>query len=352
MPDLRVAIAGCGSVSESYLPNLQECPYADVVAVCDLVKARAHQRASDFDIPQVFSSFSDLLAEVEFDFFVNLTSMPAHYEVNKQALIAGKHVWSEKPFAPTFAKGQELVGLAQTAGVELLAAPNAVTSPQFWYMTEVLSDGKIGKVHAAHGCYGHGGPSWGPWFYGDGGGCMGDLAVYNITTLTGLLGPAKSVFALVGTAERKRHVEGQDIRVTADDNVMLLIDHGDAVFSHIQTGFVYGDHNFDRTVELIGTKGVMNLLGWDWGPHGVQIRFGDIGRMETHCEDPQGYVWQCGASQMAEFLVNGSPTLMTIEHALHVVEVLEAAYKAAEIGRNITVTSGFEWPLKGSYRVV
>src|SRR5438270_637506 len=83
-----------------------------------------------------------------------------------------------------------------------------------------------GRVHAAHGRDGHGGPSWGPWFYRKGGGSLFDLGVYNITTLTGLLGPARGVVALSGVAVPERVVEGERVRVEADDNVMLLMDHG------------------------------------------------------------------------------------------------------------------------------
>ena len=57
----------------------------------------------------------------------------------------------------------------------------------------MMASGKIGKVTAAHGTYGHNGPSWSGWFYQKGGGSLYDLGVYNVTTFTGLLGPVKLV---------------------------------------------------------------------------------------------------------------------------------------------------------------
>lgn len=345
MQRVRVGIAGCGSVSEKYLPNLLSCPFAEVVAVCDIVPEKARHHVMEFGIPKGFPSVDAMIEGAQFDLLANLTSMPSHYEVNKQGLSAGKHVFCEKPFAPDGTKGSELVALAARNQRQLWAAPNAVLSPQFRCMRELLASGKIGRVYAAHACYGHGGPSWGPWFYKKGGGCIGDLAVYNITTLTGLLGPARSVTALLGTAIAERLVEGERVAAEAEDNAMILLDHGDAVFSHIQAGFVYGDHNYERTIELIGTKGIMNLMGWDWAPQGVQVRAGGVDAFETHCTERQGYVWQSGAAHMAECLVNGTKSPMTIEHALHAVEVMAAARESSETGRRTNIASSFAWPL-------
>jgi predicted dehydrogenase len=345
MDKISTAVIGCGNVSESYLPHLIRCPFVEVVGVCDLVEDRYRRWMAEFHIPRGFRNIGDLLGGVEFDFLVNLTSMPEHYGINRKALAAGKHVFSEKPFAPTYARGKELLDLARQKGVRLWAAPNAVTSPQFRCMAEILARGEIGEVHAAHGCYGHGGPTWGPWFYKPGGGCIGDLAVYNATTLTGLLGPANAVTALVGTAIRERVVEGEPIPVEAEDNAMLLLDHGHAVFSHIQTGFVYGAHFEDHTIELIGTRGALNLLGWDWAPRGVAVwREGANGR-QTRCTDPEGYVWQGGAAYAASGLVQGTKGLMIAEHALHVVDVMEAALESARSGRKILIKSTFPWPI-------
>jgi len=344
MEEIRVGVAGCGSVSEIYLPSLKACPFAEVVAVCDIIEERAEERKREFGVAQAFSSVGTMLEGSEFDLLVNLTSIPAHFEVNRQALNAGRHVFCEKPFAPTYDKGKELVNLAQGQGVRIWAAPTTALSPQFRCMADAIARGEIGKVHAAHACYGHGGPSWGPWFYKKGGGCLGDLAVYNLTTLTGLLGPAKGVLALLGAAVRERVVEDERIQVAAEDNAMLLLDHGGAVFSHIQTGFVYGSQNGDRTVELIGTEGALNLLGWDWGPRGVEVLGLDGKKVETRCQDDRGYKWQSGAARMAEFLATGNGTPMDVEHALHVVDVLAAAHESASTGRRVPTQSTFQWP--------
>ena len=69
---------------------------------------------------------------------------------------------------------------------------------------------------------------------------MPDLAVYNLTTLTGLLGPAKAVVAMTSVVTPTRKILGNcDVRVSAEDNAMVLIEHGGGLISHVQSGFNY-----------------------------------------------------------------------------------------------------------------
>jgi len=342
---IRVAIAGCGSVSEKYLPNLKASPYADVVSVCDALPERAQRIAEQFGVAGFFASVEEMLASVPSDMLVNLTGIQQHYEVNKLALQSGRHVYCEKPLATSVDEARDLLALAHERELNLWGAPNVVTSPQFACMARILASGEVGKVHAARGLCGHGGPSWGPWFYKRGGGSLFDLGVYNITTLTGLLGPVKEVTALCGVAVPERIIEGELVRVEADDNVALLMDHGNAVYSCVQTGYVYGAFKDDRTIELIGTEGCMNLLGYDWAPHGVEVFSHSSGRWDTRCPDPGAYHWCAGASYVAECMVTGRRPLMTAEHAVHVLEVMLAGLESAATGRRTTVQSSFPWPL-------
>src|SRR5256885_98273 len=188
---IRVGEIGCGSVSGSYLPNLTSQPFIEVVSVCDIIIERAKKRAEQYKVPNVYPNIDEMLAGAPFDLLVNTTSMPSHYPVNRKALQAKRHVWSEKPIALEVKDGKELLDLAKRNGVHFWGSPTCVTSPQFKFMIDTMASGKIGKVTAGHGTYGHGGPGWSGWFYQKGGGSLYDLGVYNVTTFTGLLGPVK-----------------------------------------------------------------------------------------------------------------------------------------------------------------
>jgi predicted dehydrogenase len=156
-------------VSAEYLPNQGASEVVEVVAVCDVDMGRARDAASRHGIPAAFDNVARMLDESEFDLFLNTTAMPSHYALNRLALEADRHVYCEKPIATTYEDGVDLMALAVAQGRRLWGAPAVVLSPQFAYLRELIQGGALGKVHAAHACYGHAGPTWGPWFYGDGG---------------------------------------------------------------------------------------------------------------------------------------------------------------------------------------
>jgi predicted dehydrogenase len=351
---VKVAVIGCGSVSTKYFPHLKGCPYVDLVAACDIKPERARRAAEQHGIPRHFSHMEQLLAGSEFEMLVNLTDMQEHEHLNREAIDAGKHVWSEKPIANSYEAGQELLDRAVEKRLILRGAPTPVASPQFAFMNQALREGKLGKVSAAHAAYGHLGPDWAAFFYEEGGGSLPDLAVYNLTTLTGLLGPAKSVMAMLNIVTPRRNLHGDiTIRVTEEDNAHVLLEHAGGALSHIQSGFNYFDpHGHEGTgqtrptITLTGTGGAMGLIGYDWAPQGVELATSADPILRPHCTDPQGYVWQNGASLMAQSLATGERLPFTAEHALHVVEIITAARESSLSGQRMKLQSTFEWPIQ------
>jgi predicted dehydrogenase len=294
-----------------------------------------------------------MLAGAAFDLLVNLTDMQEHERLNQQAIEAGKHVWSEKPMANSLAAGQKLLQVAKEKGVRIWGAPAMVVSPQFAFMAKTLAGGKLGKLSAAHAMYGHTGPDWAAFFYEKGGGSMPDLAVYNLTTLTGLLGPAKAVAAMTSIVTPTRRIRDKgEIRVNAEDNAMVLMDHGNGLISHVQSGFNYfNPHGHDgskeqrHTVSIVGRTGFLGLVGYDWDPRGVDLATADEPTPRRHATDKGNFVWEMGASLAAECLATKKELLITPEHALHVLEVIQAARASQDTGRRIPLRSTFKWPV-------
>ena len=133
---------------------------------------------------------------------------------------------------------------------------------------------------------------------------------------------------------------------------MILLDHGNGVISHVQSGFNYfNPHGHDgsgerqHTVSLVGSGGFMGLVGYDWAPHGVDLATRQQPDIQRHATDTEGYIWQQGAALAAECLVTGRELLVSPEQALHVLEIITAARESQEIGKRIALTSTFKWPI-------
>lgn len=350
---IKIGLIGCGSVSNVYLPHLSKSPFVELVSACDIRYERAQKQAAKYHIPNHYPHIDKMIAGAPFDLMITLTDMQEHGRLNKQALMAGKHIWSEKPMANTYREGRELLDLARAKGLKIWGAPAVVNSPQFAFMSQTIQEGKLGNIAAAHAHYGHLGPDWSSFFYEKGGGSMPDLGVYNIATLTGLLGPAKSVMAMTSIVTKNRTIIDKGvIQVEAEDNAMILMDHGKGTLSHVQCGFNYfdpygheGEGQDKPTISIWGTKGNMSLIGYDWAPFGVDLATTKESKTQRFVKDPGTYVWQEGASVVSESLLKNSEPYITAEHALHVLEVMEAARASGSTGKRIELVSTFQYPV-------
>lgn len=351
---LRVAVIGCGSVSNRYLPQLQSSKLIEVVSLCDIKYERAVAQNKQYNVnAKTYPHIDTMLKGVPFDMMVTLTDMQVHGALNKKALLAGKHVWSEKPMANTYAEGKALLDLARSKKLRLWGAPAVVNSPQFAFMSKAIQEGKLGRIASAHAQYGHTGPTWSAFFYEKGGGSMPDLGVYNMATLTGLLGPAKSVMAMLSIVKPERTVDDKGkIKVEAEDNAHILLEHDKNVLSHVMCGFNFFDtHGHEagtqtlHSIQVFGDAGNMRLIGYDWETNGVVLDNSSTEPPKLMSTDKGGYEWQEGARVTGESIITGVEPKINVEHALHVLEIIEAARRSSATGMRVQLKSKFKWPM-------
>lgn len=294
-----------------------------------------------------------MLAGSKFDLMLTLTDMQVHGKLNRIALEAGRNVWSEKPLANSYKEGKELYDMAKAKGLRIWGAPAVVNSPQFAFMAREINKGTLGNIASAHGHYGHEGPTWSAFFYEPLGGSMPDLGVYNIATITGLLGPAKSVVAMTSIVTPERTVDDKGkIKVREEDNAMIIMEHEKGILSHIECGFNYfdpyghmGKGQEKATISLYGSHGNMHMVGYDWAPGGVDLSTMDHPVPQRFVPDAEGYVWQEGASDISKHMALNTEPRINVEHALHVLEIIEAARKSQATGERINLQSKFPWPM-------
>jgi predicted dehydrogenase len=351
---LRIGLIGCGSVSNRYIPNIQKSQLLEIVSLCDIKPERAKDQNKLYNVgAKTYGNIDEMLSGVPFDLLVTTTDMQAHGMLNKKALLAGKHVWSEKPMANTYKEGKALYDLAKTKNLRIWGAPAVVNSPQFEFMSKQIQSGKLGRVASAHGQYGHTGPTWSAFFYEKGGGSMPDLGVYNMATLTGLLGPARSIMAMTSIVNPERTVDDKGkVKVEAEDNAHILMEHDKGVISHVMCGFNYFDpHGHEATnqslhsIQIYGDYGNMRLIGYDWETNGVMLDTSWSEPAKLVSTDKGGYEWQEGATKVGEALIKGIEPRINAEHALHVLEIIEASRKSSTSGKKVKLKSTFTWPM-------
>jgi len=345
---IRIGIIGYGSVGSGpytrQIKRMQSEGYpVEVVQVCDSREERRQVAKERLRVSNFTQRYQEVLENDAVDLVLVTTSMREHGPVAEAALHAGKHVLVEKPMAVDLETAQELVELSQTSKGLLVCAPHVVLSPTYQEMWRRVHRGELGKIRLARAFYGWAGPNWGQWFYQPGGGALFDLGVYNVVSLTGLLGPAKRVTALAGTTIQERVVDDEMMKVEAVDNAHVLIDFGEGVYAVVTTGFTIQKYRCPA-IELYGDKGTIQMMGDDWDPNGYELWLNDVGAWQIHGESDPSWPWTDGLRHLVECIQTGSKPVIQPEHAYHALEIMLAAEAAGKDGRTREIASTFTPP--------
>ncbi|HMO57118.1 MAG TPA: hypothetical protein PKA05_23830 [Roseiflexaceae bacterium] len=164
--------------------------------------------------------------------------------------------------------------------------------------------------------------------------------MYNVTSLTGWLGPVRRVTAFSGTALPERRVNGQQVAVTIEDNVQILLDFGHAAFAVVTSSFTIQRYR-DATLELYGSQGTIRLQGDDWAPQGYDLWRNATGAWEHIPETAPHWSYLDGLRHLVTCIRQGTRPQITPAHAYHVLEVLLKAQEAGRSGQAQLIESDF-----------
>jgi len=143
---LRVAIVGCGKIADAHAEQIRRIKGCDIVAVCDREALMARQLAERFKVERSFDNLGRLLEESKPD-VVHITTPPqSHFEIARQCLEGGCHVYVEKPFTLDAREAEELVRLAERRGLRLTVGHDAQFSPATRRMRELIREGYLGDA--------------------------------------------------------------------------------------------------------------------------------------------------------------------------------------------------------------
>ena len=190
-------------------------------------------------------------------------------------------------------------------------------------------------------------PSW--YFRRPGGGPLYDMTVYALHTMTGVLGPAKRVTAMSGVRLHEREFRGRTLPCDMDDNTVILLDFGENFFVFVYGVAAGGLPGIRAGGPLIfGTEGTINGDTLNGEPIDcpcpeLEARWpGDLPHVVgPHREIQEAHVWE-DIMQLVDWVREDKPTIATAEHARHVIEIFEAAYRSAETGQAQDLRTSFE----------
>ena len=146
MDRVRLAIVGCGNISQLNAPGYLQHPRCDVVALCDTDPERAKRRAREWGItPQLDSDFAQVLDDSAVDAVELLTPTWMHADQIIAALGAGKHVSAQKPLAVSIAEAERIATAVARAKTVFRVTENFLYYPPILKAKELLDAGVIGE---------------------------------------------------------------------------------------------------------------------------------------------------------------------------------------------------------------
>jgi predicted dehydrogenase len=146
--ELVIGVAGCGYWGPNLVRNLRSLPDCNLKLICDSNPKRLDHVRGLYPSLEGCQDFDHMLnGAAGLDALVIATPVRFHYQMAKESLLAGKHVFIEKPMARSTADCQELVDLAQEKGLVLMVGHTFLYSPAVRKIKEIINRGDIGDIH-------------------------------------------------------------------------------------------------------------------------------------------------------------------------------------------------------------
>ncbi len=291
MPEaIRLGIIGAsptvGWAHRSHLPAIVASPEFELTGVCTTRMETAEESARQYGARLVFDDYRNMLAHPDIDAVAVVLRVPSHYQITKDALNAGKHVFTEWPLGATTEEAQELAGLARSNGVEVVVGLQARAAPAILYMKELVEDGYVGDIMSCSMTLIRGGvlerPSDRTWQRDDtlGATTLTIASGHSIDAMRFVVGDFSQVSSVVSTqCQQWFETDTQQLLdVTAPDNILISgrLANGAVASVHVASNPWAGT---GYRMEIYGREGTLVATSEDspqLGPVRVQgVRKGD-----------------------------------------------------------------------------
>lgn len=356
---LRVGLIGAGGRwgPGAHVPALKGVPEAGLYAVCTAHAETAQAAADKFGVTRAYGNDKALHADAGVEAVVVAVRVPAHDELCKNAIEAGKHVFCEWPLGANTKEAEELAALARKKNVRTMVGLQRRASPAYLYMRDLIEQGYVGQVLAVNMMLMASGvltrTSDRTW--------QRDVTLgANTLTITFghvldamcmVVGELTEVSAVIGTqvtqwfeTDTKKYVD-----VTSPDNVVVQgrLENGAIVNAYCG---IHPYHGSGHRFEIYGREGTLAMIGGGQG--GEELRRKIMGGQKEdkalkELPVPERFKWVPEAvrnngpaydvGQMwvkfAEAIRTGSKIEADFDHAVRRHRTLDAIVRASQTGQ-------------------
>ncbi len=337
----RGALIGCGFFARNHMHGWTAAEGAEIVAVCDLDRAKAEGFARDFGVSRVYTDAEAMLAEERPDFVDIATTVPSHRPLVELVVGRGAAAICQKPFAETYADGAAMVAAAERAGVPLIVHENFRWQRPFLELSERIARGDIGRVQFLRLSFRHGFDVYAnqPYLIDEPHLALMDVGLHLFDVARVLAGDVTSVFC---RTQRLNPI------LTGEDAFLASLAHEGGAVSSVDCSFFsrIAPEPFPETIAWVeGESGTLEL-GFDY-----RLRVHKGGEVEEVHVDPPVPDW--GARpwhavqdsvmgferHVVEVLAGRAEPQPSGAHNLRTLAMTLAAYRSAATGQSVDLAA-------------
>lgn len=323
---MKIGILSCEHMhSHGYAQALQQIEGIEIAGIAEKNEIEGKAFALKYNL-KYFSDYDEFFRQ-DMNAVIITSANARHAELTEMAAKAGKHILLEKPIATTMGDARHIIDVCEKYNVKLMISFPVRYEPSIVRAKQIIDAGKIGDIVAIAGT--NHGKMPGGWFINkslSGGGAVMDHTVHVADIMHWILkSDIKDVYCKMGT---KIH----DIPV--EDCGLLSMEFENGVYATLDASWnrpkaypTWGD----VTMEIIGTKGCINVDAWK-----------QRGNLYSNTMKYSGFA---GWGDDSDFLMiedfircvrEDLTSPVSGEDGLFALKVALMAYKSAESGEKIT----------------
>jgi predicted dehydrogenase len=350
---IRIGVIGCGA-GRFHAQQYASMPDVELVALAGLEPDRCRQIAEQHHIPHVHHDYAELIARPDVDGVSVCVPNHLHAPMTIAALEAGKHVLVEKPLAASVAEGEAMAEAATRTGRVLMTVFNRRFRNDSQIVKRHVEAGALGQIYFARTGWlrDQGIPGGaGGWFTDkarSGGGCLIDLGVHMLDLALWLMGQPRveSVSAATRAALGPRgrglfpgYRQGEGDTFDVDDFVaaFLRLESGATLALEVSwAGYIEkGDRFF---VQLWGDEGGATMDVLNYTTQDTLRLYTDVHGTRTEIRPETAGEYEKSVNhEFVRAIRLGRALSPTVEEGLQILRVIEAIYRSAEVGREVTL---------------
>jgi len=345
MTKIRVGVIGLG-MGRHHVAGYQTHPQAEVVAVADLDAARLNEIGAQYGVPTRYASGEEMLRLEALDVVSIATPNKFHLPLTLAALEAGCHVLCEKPMAMSAAEGRQMISAAERVGKRLMINFSYRFTQQSQALKAQVETGILGDVYFGRTLWHRrrGIPKLGGWFSTkalSGGGPLIDLGVHRLDLALWLMGYPKPVWVLGSTynALGTRIAEEQGAVYDVEDLAVAMIKFENGATLELEASWAANVQEKEwMETRLFGTRaGLVQRNRNETYEFEAEIYLEGAGghydlALHRPTQPARSAMWN-----LIESIVQDTPHPAPGSEGLLVMEILDAIYESAELGRPVQI---------------